>query len=124
MSKKKAITVDVETAEELSKYLTEDYPKVVIINVYHEFWGNCKCFESLIGKFNDMPTNLNKVDWICCNYHLLESIEKLPDKMTFGSKPIYLFFVKGKCISHVDGLNYPKIMEAIKKSYEEMDKEV
>lgn len=121
MSKKKAITISVESKEELDKFMAPDYPKVVVCNAYQEFWGNCKCFETLIGKFQDMPANINRVDWICCNCDYLT--DYIPSKMTFGSKPIYLIFVRGKFLSAVDGLNYPKLLVEIKKSYEEIDKE-
>ena len=122
MSKKKAITITCETKEDFEKFMTPDYPKVVVCNAFNEFWGNCKCFEILIGKFQDMPVNINRVDWICCNCEFVKDL--IPNKLTFGSKPIYIIFVRGKFFSVVEGLDYPKLLIEIKKSYEEIDKEV
>ena len=70
-----------------------------------------------------MPQNQNRVDWISAPGNLLSQMELIPSEMKFGSKPKYIIFVKGKLFKAVDGLNYPILMDEIKKSYDVIDKE-
>ena len=51
--KKTQITIAIKTREELAPYLAEDYHKVVVLNLYDEFWGPCECVETLIKRFQE-----------------------------------------------------------------------
>ena len=52
-SKKKKIqvTVELKTREELNQYLAPTYPKVVVVDGYHPFWGRCEVAEIMLKKF-------------------------------------------------------------------------
>ena len=50
--KKQQITIPIKTKDDLLPYLASDYHKVVVLNVYDEFWGPCECVETLIKRLN------------------------------------------------------------------------
>ena len=123
-SKKKKIqvTIELNSREELNPYLSPTYPKIVVIDGYHPFWGRCEVAEVMLKKFQEEPANANKVDWISIPYECItDIIPKEKDNkgqvMHFGSKPKYYIFVKGEFFSFVDGIDYPKLKDEINKSY-------
>ena len=123
-SKKKKIqvTIELNSREELNPYLSPTYPKIVVIDGYHPFWGRCEVAEVMLKKFQEEPANANKVDWISIPYECITDIipKEKDDKeqvMHFGSKPKYYIFVKGEFFSFVDGIDYPKLKDEINKSY-------
>ena len=123
-SKKKKIqvTIELNSREELNPYLSPTYPKIVVIDGYHPFWGRCEVAEVMLKKFQEEPANANKVDWISIPYECITDIipKEKDDKgqvMHFGSKPKYYIFVKGEFFSFVDGIDYPKLKYEINKSY-------
>ena len=123
-SKKKKIqvTIELNSREELNPYLLPTYPKIVVIDGYHPFWGRCEVAEVMLKKFQEEPANANKVDWISIPYECITDIipKEKDDKgqvMHFGSKPKYYIFVKGEFFSFVDGIDYPKLKDEINKSY-------
>ena len=123
-SKKKKIqvTIELNSREELNPYLSPTYPKIVVIDGYHPFWGRCEVAEVMLKKFQEEPANANKVDWISIPYECITDIipKEKDDKgqvMHFGSKPMYYIFVKGEFFSFVDGIDYPKLKDEINKSY-------
>ncbi len=118
--KKIQITVELKTREELNPYLLPTYPKVVVIDGYHEFWGRCDVAEIMLKKFQEEPANANKVDWISIPYDQIADIvpkDKDAKGASIGSKPKYFIFAKGEFISSVNGIDLPKLKEEINKSY-------
>ena len=120
--KKIQITIELNSREELNPYLSPTYPKIVVIDGYHPFWGRCEVAEVMLKKFQEEPANANKVDWISIPYECITDIipKEKDDKgqvMHFGSKPKYYIFVKGEFFSFVDGIDYPKLKDEINKSY-------
>ena len=121
-SKKKKIqvTIELKSREELEPYLAPNYPKVVVIDGFHPFWGRCDAAEVMLKKFQEEPANANKVDWISIPYEFISDIIPKDEKgqpMKFGSKPKYLIFVKGQFFSFVNGIDYPKLRDEINQSY-------
>ena len=121
-SKKKKIqvTIELKSREELDPYLAPTYPKVVVIDGYHPFWGRCDASEVMLKKFQEEPANANKVDWVSIPYEYISDIIPKDEKgqpLVFGSKPKYFIFVKGQFFSFVNGIDYPKLREEINKSY-------
>ena len=121
-SKKKKIqvTIELKSREELEPYLAPNYPKVVVIDGFHPFWGRCDAAEVMLKKFQEEPTNANKVDWISIPYEFISDIIPKDEKgqpMKFGSKPKYFIFVKGQFFSFVNGIDYPKLRDEINQSY-------
>ena len=123
-SKKKKIqvTIELKSREELEPYLSPTYPKVVVIDGYHPFWGRCDAAEVMLKKFQEEPANANKVDWISVPYEYISDIipkekDEKGQPIKFGSKPKYFIFVKGQFFSFVDGIDYPKLRVEINKSY-------
>ena len=121
-SKKKKIqvTIELKSREELEPYLAPNYPKVVVIDGFHPFWGRCDAAEVMLKKFQEEPANTNKVDWISIPYEFISDIIPKDEKgqpMKFGSKPKYFIFVKGQFFSFVNGIDYPKLRDEINQSY-------
>ena len=123
-SKKKRIqvTVELKTSEELNPYLQPTYPKVVVVDAYHPFWGRCDVAEIMLKKFQEEPANANKVDWLSIPYEQIADIvpkEKKEDGtiMEVGAKPRYYIFVKGEYFVTIIGIDLPKLREEINKSY-------
>ena len=121
-SKKKKIqvTIELKSREELEPYLAPNYPKVVVIDGFHPFWGRCDAAEVMLKKFQEEPANANKVDWISFPYEFISDIIPKDEKgqpMKFGSKPKYFIFVKGQFFSFVNGIDYPKLRDEINQSY-------
>ena len=119
-SKKKKIqvTIELKSREELEPYLAPNYPKVVVIDGFHPFWGRCDAAEVMLKKFQEEPANANKVDWISISYEYISDIIPKDEKgqpMKFGSKPKYFIFVKGQFFSFVNG--NPKLRDEINQSY-------
>ena len=75
-SKKKKIqvTVELKTREELNEYLAPTYPKVVVVDGFHPFWGRCEVAEIMLKKFQEEPANANKVDWLSIPYEQITDI--------------------------------------------------
>ena len=117
--KKIQITVELKTREELNAYLSPTYPKVVVIDGYHDFWGRCDVAEIMLKKFQEEPANANKVDWISIPYdQIADIVPKDKDaKSPIGSKPKYFIFVKGEFFAMINGIDLPKLKEEINKSY-------
>ena len=120
--KKIQITVELKTREELNEYLQPTYPKVVVVDAYHPFWGRCEVAEIMLKKFQEEPANANKVDWVSIPYEQIEDIvPKEKDEsgkvIQIGAKPKYYIFVKGEFFSFVNGIDLPKLKEEINKSY-------
>ena len=123
-SKKKKIqvTVELKTREELNQYLAPTYPKVVVVDGFHPFWGRCEVAEIMLKKFQEEPANANKVDWVSIPYEQIADIvpkEKNAEGQVVevGSKPKYFIFVKGEFFSSINGIDLPKLREEINKSY-------
>ena len=123
-SKKKKIqvTVELKTREELNPYLQPTYPKVVVVDAYHPFWGRCDVAEIMLKKFQEEPANVNKVDWLSIPYEQIADIvpkEKKEDGtiLEVGAKPRYYIFVKGEYFVTIIGIDLPKLREEINKSY-------
>ena len=119
--KKTQITIAIKTREELAPYLAENYHKVVVLNLYDEFWGPCECVETLIKRFQENPINTGRVDWLNAKKELASDL--IPPKIEFGAKPKYFIFVKGQVFSTIDGIDFPKLMEELKKSYDKIDEQ-
>ena len=119
--KKTQVTIPVKTKEELDTYLAPTYHKVIVLNLYDEFWGPCECVETLIKRFQENPMNTGRVDWLNAKKEL--AIDLIPPKTTFGSKPKYFIFVKGELFATIDGINFPLLMEELKKSYDKFDEQ-
>ena len=118
--KKIQITVDLKTREELEPYLAPAYPKVVVIDAYHSFWGRCDVAEIMLKKFQEEPANANKVDWLSIPYDQVADIvpkDKDAKGAPIGSKPKYFIFVKGEYFATVNGIDLPLLKEEINKSY-------
>ena len=116
--KKIQITVELKTREELTPYLQPTYPKVVVIDGFHSFWGRCEVAEIMLKKFQEEPANANKVDWVSIPYdQIADIVPKEKDKAAIGAKPKYFIFVKGEFFSAIDGIDLPKLREEINKSY-------
>ena len=116
--KKIQITIELKTREELNPYLQPTYPKVVVIDGFHPFWGRCEVAEIMLKKFQEEPANANKVDWVSIPYdQIADIVPKEKDKAAIGSKPKYFIFVKGEFFSAIDGIDLPKLREEINKSY-------
>ena len=116
--KKIQITIELKTREELNPYLQPTYPKVVVIDGFHPFWGRCEVAEIMLKKFQEEPANANKVDWVSIPYdQIADIVPKEKDKAAIGAKPKYFIFVKGEFFSAIDGIDLPKLREEINKSY-------
>ena len=118
--KKIQITVELKTREELNQYLAPTYPKVVVVDGYHSFWGRCDVAEIMLKKFQEEPANANKVDWLSIPFDQIADIvpkEKDTKGPRIGSKPKYYIFVKGEFYTAIDGIDLPKLREEINKSY-------
>ena len=72
--KKIQVTIELKTREELNQYLQPTYPKVVVIDGFHPFWGRCEVAEIMLKKFQEEPANANKVDWLSIPYEQIEDI--------------------------------------------------
>ena len=123
-SKKKKIqvTIELKTREELNPYLAPTYPKVVIVDGYHPFWGRCDVAEIMLKKFQEEPANANKVDWLSIPYEqIADIVPKEKDAegkvVEVGSKPKYFIFVKGEFFCSINGIDLPKLREEINRSY-------
>ena len=123
-SKKKKIqvTVELKTRDELNEYLTPTYPKVVVVDGFHPFWGRCEVAEIMLKKFQEEPANANKVDWLSIPYEQIADIvpkEKNAEGQVIeaGSKPRYFIFVKGEFFTSISGIDLPKLREEINRSY-------
>ena len=123
-SKKKKIqvTIELKTREELNPYLLPTYPKVVVVDAYHPFWGRCDVAEIMLKRFQEEPANANKVDWLSIPYEQIADIvpkEKNAEGqlVEIGSKPKYYIFVKGECFTSINGIDLPKLKDEINKSY-------
>ena len=53
MKKKQEIVIKMNDNEQLTKYLAPDYSKIVCVNVYDKFWGNCEVMDPMVKKFLD-----------------------------------------------------------------------
>ena len=118
--KKIQITVELKTREELNQYLAPTYPKVVVVDGYHSFWGRCDVAEIMLKKFQEEPANANKVDWLSIPFDQISDIvpkEKDIKGPGIGAKPKYYIFVKGEFYTAIDGIDLPKLREEINKSY-------
>ena len=118
--KKIQVTVELKTREELEPYLAPTYPKVVVVDGYHPFWGRCDVAEIMLKKFQEEPANANKVDWLSIPFDQISDIvpkEKDVKEPGIGSKPKYFIFVKGEFFSAINGIDLPKLREEINKSY-------
>ena len=116
--KKIQITIELKTREELNPYLQPTYPKVVVIDGFHPFWGRCEVAEIMLKKFQEEPANANKVDWVSIPYdQIADIVPKEKDKPAIGAKPKYFIFVKGEFFSAIDGIDLLKLREEINKSY-------
>ena len=127
-SKKKKIqvTIELKTREELNPYLAPTYPKVVVVDAYHSFWGRCDVAEIMLKRFQEEPANANKVDWVSIPYEQIADIvpkEKNAEGqiIEIGSKPRYFIFVKGEFFSSINGIDLPKLKEEINKSYAKLE---
>ena len=123
-SKKKKIqvTIELKSREELEPYLAPNYPKVVVIDGFHPFWGRCDAAEVMLKKFQEEPANANKVDWVSIPYDCVADIvpkekDEKGEVIPIGSKPRYYIFVKGEYFSFINGIDFPKLREEINKSY-------
>ena len=123
-SKKKKIqeTVELKTRDELNPYLQPTYPKVVVVDAYHPFWGRCDVAEIMLKKFQEEPANANKVDWLSIPYEQIADIvpkEKNAEGniLEIGAKPRYYIFVKGEYFVTIIGIDLPRLREEINKSY-------
>ena len=119
-SKKKKIqvTIELKTREELNPYLAPTYPKVVVVDGYHPFWGRCEVAEIMLKKFQEEPANANKVDWVSIPFEQISDIvPRDKNEPPIGSKPKYFIFVKGEYFSYINGIDLPKLREEINKSY-------
>ena len=123
-SKKKKIqvTIELKTREELNPYLAPTYPKVVVVDGFHQFWGRCEVAEIMLKKFQEEPANANKVDWVSIPYDKIADIitkekNEKGEVIEVGSKPRYYIFVKGEFFVSIDGIDLPKLREGINKSY-------
>ena len=123
-SKKKKIqvTIELKTREELNPYLAPTYPKVVIVDGYHPFWGRCDVAEIMLKKFQEEPANANKVDWVSIPYEQISDIvpkekNEKGEVVEVGAKPKYFIFVKGEFFVSINGIDLPKLREEINKSY-------
>ena len=119
--KKIQITIELKNREELNEYLSPTYPKVVVVDAYHPFWGRCEVAEIMLKKFQEEPANANKVDWVSIPYDCVADIvPKEKDEngqvIQIGSKPKYYIFAKGEYFSFVNGIDLPKLREEINKS--------
>ena len=97
--KKIQITIELKNREELNEYLAPTYPKVVVVDAYHTFWGRCDVAEIMLKKFQEEPANANKVDWLSIPYDQIADIvpkDKDAKGPGIGSKPKYFIFVKGE----------------------------
>ena len=119
--KKTQITIPIKTRDELAPYLAEDYHKVVVLNLYDEFWGPSECAETLIQRFQENPLTTGRVDWLNAKKELASDL--IPPKIEFVAKPKYFIFVKGQVFSTIDGIDFPKLMEELKKSYDKIDEQ-
>lgn len=90
MKKKIQVVKNVKTREELNKFLTPDFDKVLVLNIYDDFWGACEVAEPLIKRFQEDPMNLNRVEWVSVDRSIAGDL--IP-KGSFGSKPKYFLFV-------------------------------
>ena len=81
--------------------------------------GPCDCVETLIKRFQENPINIGRVDWLNCKNEFVADL--IPPKIEFGAKPKYFIFIKGTMFSWIDGINFPHLMEELKKSYEKID---
>ena len=120
--KKIQVTVELKTREELEPYLAPTYPKVVVVDGYHPFWGRCDVAEIMLKKFQEEPANANKVDWVSIPYDCIADIvpkekDESGQVIQIGSKPRYYIFVKGEYFSFINGIDLPKLREEINKSY-------
>lgn len=86
MKKKIEVVIKCTDKDQVNKYLTPDYPKLVIANVYDKFWGPCEVADLFIKRFQEAPENANKTDFICIESELAGEIFA---KTKFGSKPKY-----------------------------------
>ena len=77
--KKQQITIPIKTKEELAPYLAETYHRVVVLNMYDEFWGPCECVETLIKRFQENPINTGRVDWLNAKKELASDL--IPPKI-------------------------------------------
>ena len=112
------MTIELKNREELNPYLQPTYPKVVVIDGFHSFWGRCEVAEIMLKKFQEEPANANKVDWVSIPYdQIADIVPKEKDKAPIGAKPKYFIFVKGEFFSAIDGIDLPKLREEINKSY-------
>ena len=119
--KKQQITIPIKTKDELLPFLASDYHKVVVLNVYDEFWGPCECVETLIKRFQENPINTGRVDFLNCKKEFV--LDLIPPKIEFGAKPKYFIFIRGQVSSWIDGINFPRLMDELKKSYDKIDEQ-
>ena len=116
--KKIQITIELKTREELNPYLSPTYPKIVVVDAYHQFWGRCDVAEIMLKKFQEEPANANKVDWVSIPFEeISDLVPKDKSDSPIGSKPKYYIFVKGEYFSYINGIDLPKLKEEINKSY-------
>ncbi len=138
MNKKKIeIVRKVENIEELNKYLSPDFRKVVVslklvINVYDEFWGPCEIADMALKNFLDNPeSNQTKTELLCVEKSIAEQSESIGDyiaKIKFASKPRYFichvknfFTQKGNIMMEIDGIDFPRLSEGILKHFALLD---
>jgi hypothetical protein len=77
--------------------------------------------ETLIKRFQENPMNTGRVDFLNCKKDFVLDI--IPPKIEFGAKPKYFIFVRGQVFSWIDGINFPRLMDELKKSYEKIDEQ-
>ena len=75
--------------------------------------------ETLIKRFQENPINTGRVDWLNAKKELASDL--IPPKIEFGAKPKYFIFVKGQLFSTIDGIDFPKLMDELKRSYDKID---
>ena len=64
----------LKNKDELNPYLQPTYPKVVVVDAFHQFWGRCEVAEIMLKKFQEEPANANKVDWVSIPFNQISDI--------------------------------------------------
>ena len=96
------------------------------MNVYDKFWGPCEVADPLIKRYLEFPDNSRKCEFISVDK---EFTGEMFSKIKFTSLPKYFItfvriifnFQKGEIINSIEGIDFPKLMDSLEKSYPLLD---
>ena len=82
------VIIPCKDKNQYNNYINHEYnKKLVILNAYDKFWGQCEIADLVIKRFIDTGNNAIKMDFISCDNTIFDP--ELVGKTKIRSKPKY-----------------------------------